>query len=72
MSEILTLRVSSETKRLMEEMGLNWSEELRKYIEGRIKSFRLHGLLPEIFKNADKIKVKGDSTLLIREGRDTR
>ncbi len=72
MSEIVTLRVSSETKRLMEEAGVNWSEELRKYIEARVKSFRLHKMLPDIYKNADKIRVKGESSLLIREDRDLR
>lgn len=72
MGEIITFRVSDETKHLMDEMDLNWSEELRRYIEARIKSFRLHKLLPEIYKNADKIKVNGDSTLLIRKDRDTR
>ena len=72
MGEIITFRVSDETKHLMDEMGLNWSEELRRYIEARIKSFRLHKLLPEIYKSADKIKVNWDSTLLIRKDRDTR
>ena len=70
MSEVITLRVSSETKHFMEEIDLNWSEELRKYIETRIKSFRLHKLIPKIYKNASRIKVKGDSALLIREDRD--
>ena len=72
MSEVITLRVSSETKQLMGEIGLNWSEELRGYIETRIKSFRLHKLLPEIYKTASKIRVKGDSALFIREDRDAR
>lgn len=72
MSEIITLRVSDETKQLMDEIDLNWSEELRKYIEGRIKSFRLHKLLPGIYKAAGRIRVKGDSTKLIREDRDSR
>lgn len=72
MSDVITLRVSHETKKLMSQMNLNWSEELRRYIEGRIKSFHLHKLLPQIIKNADKIRVKTDSTALIREDRDSR
>ena len=72
MSEVITLRVSSETKNIMEEIDINWSEELRKYIETRIKSYRLHKLLPSIYKTAGMIKVKGDSALLIREDRDSR
>jgi len=72
MTEVITLRVSSETKKLMKEMDVNWSEDIRNYIEARIKSFRLHQVLPQIYKTADKIKVKGDSTILIREDRDSR
>ena len=72
MTEVITLRVSTETKKLMKEVDVNWSEELRKYIDGRIKSFKLHQMLPHIYKTADKIKVRGDSTILIREDRDSR
>lgn len=72
MTEVITLRVSTETKKLMKEIDVNWSEELRKYIEARIKSFKLHKMLPLIYKNADKIKVNGDSTILVREDRDSR
>jgi collagenase-like PrtC family protease len=72
MKDIITFRVSEETKHLMEEMDLNWSEELRAYIEARIKSFKLHKLLPDIYADAERIRVKGDSTSLIRKDRDER
>ncbi|MDE1822759.1 MAG: hypothetical protein KGI00_01695 [Candidatus Micrarchaeota archaeon] len=72
MSEIVTIRVSKELKELMNKYDINWSEELREYIEAKMKSFRLHGLLKGIVKDAQKIKVKGDSTKLIREDRDSR
>ncbi len=72
MTEVITLRVSRETKKLMKEMDVNWSEDIRNYIEARIKSFRLNQILPHIYKTADRIKVKSDSTILIREDRDSR
>jgi hypothetical protein len=72
MTDVITFRVSRETKKFMEEMNINWSEELRKYIDARIRSFRLHRALPQIYKTANKIKVKGDSAVLIREDRDAR
>lgn len=72
MSEVITLRVSRETKRLMNQMDINWSEEIRGYIEGRTKSFHLHGLLNRIKKNAKQIKVNTDSTRLVRADRDAR
>jgi len=72
MSEVITLRVSRETKKIMDQMDINWSEDLRRYIEGRTKSFHLHGLLGKIGKGAKQIRVKTDSTILIREDRDSR
>lgn len=68
-SEIITIRVSKEIKDLMKESKINWSQEIRNYIEGRAKSFRLHKLMKKIHKDAQKIKIKGDSTVLIREDR---
>ncbi len=71
-SEIVTIRVSKEIKDLMKYSKINWSEDIRNYIEGRAKSLRLNKLMKKIYKDADKIKVKGDSTRLIREDRDSR
>lgn len=72
MSEVITIRVSKELKDLMQTAGINWSDDIRSYIEGRAKSLRLHKLMKKIYKDADKIKVKGDSTRIVREYRDSR
>jgi hypothetical protein len=69
MSEVITIRVPKEIKELMKETNINWSEDIRKYIIGRAKSMKLHKMLLKIKKNSDKIKVRGDSTLLIKEDR---
>jgi hypothetical protein len=69
MSEVITIRVSKEIRELMKETNTNWSEDIREYIIGRAKSMKLHKMLLKIKKNSDKIKVRGDSTLLIKEDR---
>ncbi len=71
-TEVFTIRISKELKELMKESGINWSNDIRGYIEARAKSLRLHKLLGKIYKDADKIKVKGDSSQIIREYRDAR
>lgn len=72
MSEIITIRVSEELRELMKSSDINWSEDIRSYIEARAKSLKLHRLMKGIRKNASKIKVNGDTTALIREDRDSR
>lgn len=67
-SEVITIRISKELKDLIEEVGMK-SSDIRDYIEARAKSLRLKKLMKRIYKDADKIKVKGDSTRLIREDR---
>lgn len=71
-TEVFTIRISRELKELMKESGINWSNDVRKYIEARAKSLKLHKLLPKIYKDASKIKVKGDSSVLVREDRESR
>lgn len=72
MSEVITVRVSKEIKELMSESDINWSEAIRSYIEMRAKSLRLHKLMERIEKDAKRIKVKGDSSVLVREDRESR
>ena len=71
MSEVITIRVSKGTKSLMKGSNINWSEDIRNYIEARAKSLRLYKLL----KALKPVKLKNaavDSTILIREDRDSR
>lgn len=71
-TEVFTIRISKELKDLMKESGINWSNDIREYIEARAKSLRLHKLLKRIYKDADRIRVNGDSSGLIREDRANR
>ena len=71
MSSVITIRVPKDIKALMKESDINWSEDIRRYIEARAKSIRLNKFL----KTLKPVKLKEgsiDSTLLIREDRDSR
>jgi hypothetical protein len=71
-TEVFTIRISKELKELMKASQINWSDDIRKYIEARAKSLRLHKLLTKIYKDADRIRIKGDSSMLVREDREGR
>lgn len=71
MSETITIRVPREVKALMKASEINWSEDIRNYIEARIKSFRLNKLL-KAMTPVYKKKESEDSAALIREWRDRR
>jgi hypothetical protein len=71
MSEVITIRVSRGTRSLMKENNINWSEDIRNYIETRAKSFRLNKILKTL-KPVRLRKGTTESTLLIREDRDSR
>lgn len=71
MSDIITIRVSKEMKVLMKSSDINWSEDIRKYIESRIKSLRLNKIL-KTMKPLTKKKGGMDSTEIVREWRDMR
>ncbi|MDP2899557.1 MAG: hypothetical protein Q8O47_01130 [Candidatus Bathyarchaeota archaeon] len=70
MSEIVTTRVPKELKEQMQELDTNWSEEIRAYIERRVRELSLLKLLEEIEADPLRPKVPDDSTALIREDRE--
>jgi len=72
MEETLTIRLTSETKEEMSDYKLNWSEDIRNYIEGKLKKLKLLKTLEKMKANAKSMKVKVDSTGIIREYRDAR
>ena len=71
MEEVVTIRLSKETKREMGEYKINWSDDLRK-IDARLKKLKLLKTLEKMKTNAKSMKVKVDSTAIIREYRDAR
>ena len=56
----------------MKRAEINWSEEIRSFIEKRLRNYELQQSLREIRKKARKRKVSVDSTELIREDRERR
>ncbi|MCW4007313.1 MAG: antitoxin [Candidatus Bathyarchaeota archaeon] len=72
MSTTFTVRIPRELKEKMEQNPIEWSQEVRAFLEERVKQIELLKTLQEIEKRAEKRKTKTDSTLLIREDRERR
>jgi len=70
MSTTFTIRISKELKEKMKKLNAEWSEEVRKFIEQRVKHLELIKTIEEIKLRAEKRRVKTDSTRLIREDRE--
>jgi hypothetical protein len=70
MTATFTVRIPRQLKEKMEENPIEWSQEVRGFLEQRVKQVELMKLLKEIEPRAKKRKAKGDSTLLIKEDRD--
>jgi predicted transcriptional regulator len=70
MSTTFTIRLPRELKEKMEQNPAEWSQEVRAFIEERVKQIELMKTLQEIEQRAERRKTKTDSTLLIREDRE--
>jgi len=70
MSTTFTIRISKELKEKMKKLNAEWSEEVRRFIEQRVKHLELIKTIEEIRLRAEKRRVKMDSTWLIREDRE--
>ena len=70
MSTTITIRIPRELKEKMKENPQEWSEEVRSFIEERVRDLELEKTLEEIGSRAEKRRVKIDSTILIREDRE--
>ena len=72
MSDVISVRVSRELKEKMKKYRVNWSSEIRRFIEARIKTLEFLDLLDSIEEKARRRRTMIDSTLLIREERGNR
>jgi hypothetical protein len=70
MSTTITIRVPRELKEKMKENPQEWSEEVRNFIEERVRNLELQKTLQQIGSKAEKRHAKIDSTTLIREDRE--
>ncbi len=46
--DVISVRVPKELKKMMKEVDINWSEEIRKFIEKRVREYRRLKALEEI------------------------
>ncbi len=46
--DVISVRVPRELKKMMKEIDINWSEEIRKFIEKRIREYKRLKALEEI------------------------
>ncbi len=67
------MRVPKELKRMMKEINVNWSEEIRRFIEEKIKEYRKLKALEEIDSMLSDIpEVRaGTAKNYVREDRDS-
>lgn len=70
MSSTFTIRIPRELKEKMKKLSGEWSEEVRRFIEERVKHIELVKTVEEVGSRAEKRQVKVDSTALIREDRE--
>ena len=70
MSSTITVRIPVELKEKMKKIPAKWSNEIRSFIEERVKHLELLETIEEIGPIADKRQLKVDSTELIREDRE--
>ncbi len=71
--DVISVRVPKELKRMMKEVDINWSEEIRKFIEKRVREYKRLKALEEIdslLSNIPKADV-GTARTLVRDIRDS-
>ncbi|PDM26809.1 hypothetical protein CP083_01885 [Candidatus Bathyarchaeota archaeon B24-2] len=64
------MRISKDLKERMRKLPVEWSEEVRRFIESRVRQLELAEKIREIEVRAIKRNVVVDSTGLIREDRE--
>jgi len=70
MSSTFTIRIPKELKEKMKKFNVEWSKEIRNFLEERVKHLELLKAIEEVELRAEKRMVKVDSTKLIREDRE--
>ena len=70
MSSTITIRVTRELKEKMKKTPAKWSDEIRTFIEDRVKHLELMEAIEEIGLSAEKRRLTIDSTELIRADRE--
>ncbi len=69
-SDVISIRIPRELREKMRRFNVDWSAEIRKFIEERVRLLELADFVRELEVKAKSRRVRVDSTLLIREARD--
>jgi len=70
MSSTYTIRIPRDLKEKMEKNPEKWSQEIRNFLEERVRQLELEKTIQQIELRAEKRKTNADSTILIREDRE--
>jgi len=70
MSSTFTIRIPRELKERMKKLPVKWSEEIRLFIEERVKHLELIKTIEDVELRAERRRLRVDSTRLIREDRE--
>jgi len=70
MSSTFTVRIPRELKEKMKKLPVEWSEEVRRFIEEKVRRLELMGAIEEIELRVEKRRLRVNSTKLIREDRE--
>lgn len=70
MSETFSVRMPQELKEKMRRLNIEWSKEIRSFVEERVIRLELMEAIESAGSRAEKRRVKVDSTVLIREDRE--
>ena len=66
----MSVRVPRELRERMRRFDVDWSGEIRRFIEERVRALELLELLGEVERGAQRRRVRVDSAGLVRESRD--
>ncbi len=72
MSAVIHVRIPKRLKEKIDELGINVSEEVRAYLEKRVKQIEMEQVAKLIRESLSSMKKVSDSTPLIRQDRDNR
>ena len=72
MSDVISVRIPRELKEKMRKYSVDWSKEIREFLEERIRALEFIEMLDSIEERARKRRTRVDSARLIREAREER
>jgi predicted DNA-binding protein len=70
MSVVIHIRIPRRLKEKLDELGVNISEEVRSYLERRVRQLEMQKLARELKEELGRERKAADSTPLIRYDRE--